>query len=339
MEELIEKIKNAKTVKKEMEEMMGKDYSDGYQKALEDILEIITNEIDRVREDESEKVLRIKGTQEEKDKLKKEILDEFEEKHSYRESINREVHLDFLNHVIDRVRAVRDEEVEEIPVMKGTNEALDNITIRKEEECTCRIEYEDRMPITVMCAKHKQEEEERLRKEYSPNEESQIGVSKVETKMEEIVLDNRDENDHEGIQELQIELNELVELVEEEFSLNEESPYYSWFIKIANKKIEISINKNKEDKLGLELDDLIELVEAMEQEKLKANCTSKEEYDRELRDLRKVLEVEKREIRQNETSEYNNYLLQRFNDEVPPKITAEEVRDYLIKFNKEYYRK
>jgi len=237
------------------------------------------------------------------DKLKKEILEEFEEKHSYRESINREVHLDFLNHVIDRVRAVRDEEVEEIPVMKGTNEALDNITIEKEEE------------------------------------ESQIGVSKVETKMEEIVLDNRDENDHEGIQELQIELNELVELVEEEFSLNEESPYYSWFIKIANKKIEISINKNKEDKLGLELDDLIELVEAMEQEKLKANCTSKEEYDRELRDLRKVLEVEKREIRQNETSEYNNYLLQRFNDEVPPKITAEEVRDYLIKFNKEYYRK
>ena len=177
--------------------------------------ELLNHTIDRVREDESEKVLRIKGTQEEKDKLKKEILEEFKKKHSYRESINREVHLDFLNHIIDRVRAEREEEVEEIPVMKGTNEALDNITIEKEEECTCRIEYEDRMPITVMCAKHKQEEEERLRKEYSPNEESQIGVSKVETKMEEIVLDNRDENDHEGIQELQIELNELVELVEE----------------------------------------------------------------------------------------------------------------------------
>jgi len=51
--------------------------------------------------------------------------------------------------------------------------------------------------------------------ELSMKEESQIGVSKVETKMEEIVLDNRDENDHEGIDELQIELNELVELVEE----------------------------------------------------------------------------------------------------------------------------
>ena len=107
--------------------------------------------------------------------------------------------------------------------------------------------------------------------ELSMKEESQIGVSKVETKMEEIVLDNRDENDHEGIDELQIELNELVELVEEEFSLNKvkESPNYSWLKKIADKKTEILINKNIEDELELELDDLIELVEDMEQEKLK----------------------------------------------------------------------
>ena len=43
----VEKIKqlilNAKTVKSEMEEMEGKEFSNGYQKALEDIFKIIIN--------------------------------------------------------------------------------------------------------------------------------------------------------------------------------------------------------------------------------------------------------------------------------------------------------
>ena len=55
----------------------------------------------------------------------------------------------------------------------------------------------------------------------------------------------------------------------EELVLNKikESTYYSWLKKIADKKIEILINKNIEDELELELDDLIELVEEMEQKK------------------------------------------------------------------------
>lgn len=194
------------------------------------------------------------------DKLKKEILEEFD-KNAYRGCNDISSHeykyiteqiKNFLVYTIDRVRAERDKEVEEIPVMKGTNDMLDNITIEKEEE------------------------------------ESQIGVSKVETKMEEIVLDNRDENDHEGIQELQIELNELVELAEEEFSLNKikESPNYSWLKKIADKKIEILINKNIEDELELELDDLIELVEKMEQKK--AIDEYRKGYNQRLKDEGKI---------------------------------------------------
>ena len=52
-------------------------------------------------------------------------------------------------------------------------------------------------------------------------------------------------------------------------SLNKvkESTYYPWLKKIADKKIEILINKNIEDELELELDDLIELVQEMEQKK------------------------------------------------------------------------
>ena len=65
------------------------------------------------------------------------------------------------------------------------------------------------------------------------------------------------------------ELDNITIRKEEEFSLNKvkESPYYSWLKKIADKKIEILINKNIEDELELELDDLIELVEEMEQKK------------------------------------------------------------------------
>ena len=77
------------------------------------------------------------------DKLKKEILEEFEKEFvkdngeyiepSFIDPVGSVGPIKaFLIQTIDRVRVERDEEVEEIPVMKGSNEALDNITIRKE---------------------------------------------------------------------------------------------------------------------------------------------------------------------------------------------------------------
>jgi len=55
-----------------------------------------------------------------------------------------------------------------------------------------------------------------------------------------------------------------------------------------------------------------------------------------------VIKAKKRNIKllaKEELSEYNNYLLQRFNNyEVPLSMSAEDVRDYIIQFNKEYMK-
>ena len=62
------------------------------------------------------------------------------------------IHQEEIKKLLDKMGSVKDEIREEI---------------EKEKECTCCVEYdEDHQRIYVVCEKHKEEENERLKKEY-----------------------------------------------------------------------------------------------------------------------------------------------------------------------------